>query len=105
MRTLLATAAAAVVAAPASGAAPPSAARGKTLFVAACGSCHRLGAAGTHGRKGPDLGQEAASYGDVVDQVVNGGGGMPAFGKSLTRKQIHDIAFFVARATAGAHGD
>ena len=106
VRSLLAVAAAVVATTSAAeAAAPPSVARGKTLFVAACGSCHRLAAAGTHGRKGPDFGQEGASYGDVVDQVVHGGGGMPAFGKSLTLKQIHDIAFFVARATAGAHDD
>jgi mono/diheme cytochrome c family protein len=57
--------------------------------------------AGTHGRKGPNLADEGSSYADVVDQVVYGGGGMPAFGTSLTKRQIRDIATFVAKATAG----
>ena len=102
MRALAPAVLAAALAVPAASAATPSATRGKVLFVAACGSCHTLAAARTHGRKGPNLGEEGSSYGDVVDQIVQGGGGMPAFGKALTRRQIADIATFVARATAGA---
>ena len=82
----------------------PSASRGKILFVAACGSCHTLAAAGTSGRKGPNLDDEAPSYGDVVDQVTQGGDGMPAFGKALSATQISRIAAFVSRATAGSRG-
>ena len=29
--------------------------RGKTLFLAKCGGCHTMAAAGTHGQQGPDL--------------------------------------------------
>jgi len=99
-----AVAALALSASPALGASP-SLARGKVLFVAACGSCHTLAAAGTHGRKGPNLGSEDSSYREVVDRVVRGGDGMPALGKTLTRRQIADIAAFVAHATAGAAHD
>src|SRR5215470_4284975 len=102
MRIVVAVIGAAVVASPAFGASvPPRLEHGRILFVAACGSCHTLPAAGTHGRKGPNLANEGSSYVDVVDQVVRGGGGMPAFGTSLTRRQIGDIAAFVAKTTAG----
>ena len=106
VKLLAAILGAAIAAAPAYGAAGPgSLTRGKTLFVAACGSCHALAAARTHGRKGPNLNEEARGYADVVEQVVSGGGGMPAFRKSLTTRQIGDIARFVAHATAGAPAD
>jgi mono/diheme cytochrome c family protein len=106
MKLLAATLLSAALASPALAAgAPAGASRGRTLFVAACGSCHRLAAAGTHGRKGPSLAGERRSYADVVDQVVHGGGGMPAFRTSLTRRQIADIATFLARATASAPAD
>ena len=48
----------------------PGVSRGKSLFVAACGSCHTLAAAGTSGRKGPNLDDEAPSYGDLVEQIT-----------------------------------
>jgi cytochrome c6 len=80
----------------------PDAARGKILFVAACGSCHTLAAAGISGRTGPNLDDEAPSSGDLVDQIRQGGDGMPAFGKALTAAQIRSIAAFVSHATAGS---
>lgn len=82
--------------------ATPSASRGKILFVAACGGCHTLAAAGTSGRKGPNLDDEAPSYGDLVDQITHGGDGMPAFGNALSAAQIRRIAAFVSAATAGS---
>ena len=36
------------------------------------------------------------SDGKVVSQVTNGGGGMPAFGDSLTEQQIQDVAAYVS---------
>ena len=106
MKLLAAIVVSAVAASPSFAAtAPSSVKRGKTMFVAACGSCHTLAAAKTRGRNGPNLGEEQRSYGDVIDQVVFGGGGMPAFGKSLTKGQIKDIATFVAHATATAPAD
>ncbi|HUY71717.1 MAG TPA: cytochrome c [Gaiellaceae bacterium] len=85
-------------------AASPSPSRGKILFVAACGSCHTLAAAGTSGRKGPNLDDEAPSYGDLVDQITQGGEGMPAFAKALRAAQIRAIATFVSRETSGSRG-
>ncbi len=104
--SLAASGALALLAASPSGAlgraAAPSAPRGKILFVAACGSCHTLAAAGSSGRKGPNLDDEAPSYRDLVDQITHGGGGMPAFGKALSAAQIRSIAAFVSHATAGS---
>jgi mono/diheme cytochrome c family protein len=82
----------------------PSASRGKVLFVAACGSCHTLAAAGTSGRKGPNLDDEAPSYGDLVEQITRGGEGMPAFAKALPAGQIRGIAAFVSTSTSGSRG-
>ena len=70
--------------------------------MAVCGSCHRLQAAGTKGRRGPSLDDEAPGYRDAVDQIRHGGGKMPAFGKTLTGAQISDIAAFVAASVSKA---
>ena len=40
-------------------------------------------------------------YDAVVSQVTNGGGGMPAFGDSLSEEQIQDVAAYVSSATQG----
>jgi mono/diheme cytochrome c family protein len=56
-------------------------------------------------RKGPNLDDEGSSYRDVVGQVVEGGGGMPSFARSLTRTQIRAIATFVAHAAASSGDD
>jgi mono/diheme cytochrome c family protein len=78
----------------------PAMKRAKVLFVAACGSCHTLPAAGTRGTVGPNLAQEGSSYWDVVSQVQRGGDGMPSFAKSLSSSQIARIATFVAATTS-----
>jgi len=75
--------------------------RGKVLFVAACGGCHTLRAAGTAGRVGPNLDDEAPSYGDLLEQITRGGKGMPAFAKSLPAASIRRIAAFVSSSTTG----
>jgi mono/diheme cytochrome c family protein len=81
---------------------PSSIARGKVLFVAACGSCHALAPAGTKGTRGPNLVDEGPSYGDVVSQIEEGGDGMPALGKSLTSTQIRAIATFVVKTSSSS---
>src|SRR6185503_14031065 len=86
-------------------AATPGSKRGKVLFVAACGSCHTLRAAGTHGRVGGNLAEEARSAAEVAARVRYGGEGMPSFGRTLPAAQIAAVAAFVARATAGAPPD
>ena len=72
-----------------------NAAAGKTIFSDNCAGCH--GALGTGGNGGPDLTTipEAKDKAKVVEQVTNGGGGMPAFKGQLTDQQIQDVAAFV----------
>jgi mono/diheme cytochrome c family protein len=88
--------------------ASPSAAnpkRGKVLFVAMCGSCHTLAAAGTHGKTGGNLAEEDRSMGEVVARIKQGGEGMPSFATTLRAGQIRDIAAFVAAVTPGRGGE
>jgi mono/diheme cytochrome c family protein len=73
---------------------------GRTLFIAACGSCHAFAPARTRGTKGPNLVDEAPSYRDVISQIDEGGDGMPAFGNSLKRAEVQAIAAFVAKASS-----
>jgi mono/diheme cytochrome c family protein len=77
-------------------------AEGKEVFTANCGSCHTLKAAGTSGEVGPDLDELEPDLATVENQVVNGGGGMPAFGNEgiLNAKEIKAVATYVS-AVAG----
>jgi mono/diheme cytochrome c family protein len=85
----------------------PDLKQGKILFVAACGGCHTLKAAGTHGRKGPNLAEEPSSFAGIVEQITYGGEGMPALGQGLSRAQVRNIATYVVKATptSGARDD
>ena len=69
---------------------------GKDIFAANCGSCHTLKAAGTSGTVGPNLDQLKLPEARVKTQVINGGGGMPAFKGTLTDAQISAVAKYVA---------
>ena len=71
------------------------AAAGKEIFVANCGTCHTLEEAGTKGNIGPVLDDVSVDFDGVVQQVTNGGGGMPAFQGTLSEQQIQDVAAFV----------
>ncbi len=78
------------------GSAAGDAAAGKEVFASAgCGSCHTLQEAGTSGTVGPDLDQSSIDEAGAVQQVTNGGGGMPPFGGQLSEKEIQDVAAFV----------
>lgn len=74
------------------------AAEGKTVFTTTCGSCHTLKAAGTSGEVGPNLDELEPDLATVEHQVVNGGGGMPSFGKEglLNAKEIKAVATYVS---------
>jgi mono/diheme cytochrome c family protein len=73
-------------------------AEGKEVFSSNCGSCHTLAAAGTSGEVGPNLDELEPDLATVEHQVVNGGGGMPAFGKEglLNAKEIKAVATYVS---------
>jgi cytochrome c6 len=76
---------------------------GKEVFLGAsgCAGCHTLSDAGSTGTIGPNLDDLKPSHDAVVAQVTNGGGGMPAFGDSLSEEQIQDVAAYVSSATQG----
>src|SRR4051812_27725668 len=77
-----------------------NAAAGAAVFKSAgCGSCHTMKAASATGVIGPNLDTLRPPFAVVRAQVEKGGGGMPAFGDSLTAAEIRDVsAFVVARA-------
>jgi cytochrome c6 len=73
---------------------------GKDVFASAqCGGCHTLAAADTSGTVGPNLDDVKSEYDAIVEQVTNGGGGMPAFGDQLSEEEIRDVAAFVFTST------
>lgn len=85
-------------------AAAPIAGPGRDLFVARCGSCHVLRAAGTTGVAGPDLGISGRIAASRVVEVVTQGksgpiGTMPAFAGTLSAAEIRQIADFVESAS------
>ena len=61
-----------------------------------CGGCHTLAAAGSTGTVGPNLDQLKPSDAAVTHQVINGGGGMPAYGNVLSQTQIKSVALYVS---------
>ena len=68
----------------------------KVFDTAGCATCHTLAAAGSTGTVGPNLDQLKPSDAATVKQVTNGGGGMPAFGSTLSKAQIQSVALFVS---------
>lgn len=73
-----------------------SAAAGENVFETNCATCHTLAAAGSSGTVGPNLDELMPSEELVVHQVTNGGGGMPAFGGTLSKTEIESVAKFVS---------
>jgi mono/diheme cytochrome c family protein len=70
---------------------------GKQVFLANCGSCHTLAAAGTTGQLGPNLDQVSLTASHIANQVRQGGGSMPAFANKLSGAEIQAVAALVAR--------
>jgi cbb3-type cytochrome c oxidase subunit III len=77
-------------------AAAVSGTNGKQIFITKCGGCHTLKAAGTTGTQGPNLDQLKPSFAIAKNQVIKGGGIMPAFKGILTDAQINAVAKYVA---------
>ena len=69
---------------------------GKSIFQAKCASCHTLKDAGATGTIGPNLDQLMPPFAIVQNQVIHGGGVMPAFKGVLTDAQIKAVAKYVA---------
>jgi cbb3-type cytochrome c oxidase subunit III len=74
------------------------------LFQSSCGSCHVLSDAGTQGTVGPNLDQARPQLQQAVEQITNGGGGMPAFRGQLTDEQIRRVAQYVVESAGGGGG-
>ena len=73
---------------------------GKAVFASAgCAACHTLKAAGATGTVGPNLDQLKPTEERAKQQVIHGGGPMPAFKGQLSDKQIQDVAAFVFAST------
>lgn len=73
-------------------------AKGKTIFASAgCGGCHTFSAAGSTGTVGPNLDDASVDFEGAVQQIKNGGGGMPAFSGRLNDQEIADVAAFVTQ--------
>lgn len=88
---------------------PGNVADGKKVFVAFCGKCHALKAAGSTGSLGPNLDQDAVTYTRVVTAIEEGVGGIQAeyVLRSVTFNEVYDVAKFVVtmRAAGGTHGE
>ena len=69
---------------------------GKQIFITKCGGCHTLKDAGTTGTQGPNLDLLKPPFAVVKNQVIKGGGIMPAFKGVLTDAQINAVAKYVA---------
>jgi cytochrome c6 len=73
---------------------------GEPIFASAgCNACHTLSAANASGTVGPNLDQLKPDYEAIVQQVTNGGGGMPAFKDQLSEDEIKNVAAFVFTST------
>jgi cytochrome c553 len=70
---------------------------GTVVFSENCSTCH--GATGHGGNGGPDLTTMplAQTEAGAIEQVTNGGGGMPAFAGTLSEEEIENVAAYVAQ--------
>jgi mono/diheme cytochrome c family protein len=71
-------------------------AQGKQIFSQQCAACHTLKDANATGNVGPNLDDLKPDAPTVQRQVVNGGGGMPAFKGQLSDAQIQAVSQYVA---------
>ena len=80
-----------------------SAELGAAVFSENCSTCH--GATGQGGNGGPDLNTMplAQTEEGAIQQVTNGGGGMPAFKGVLSEEEIENVAAYVAQEIT--HGE
>jgi ubiquinol-cytochrome c reductase cytochrome b subunit len=61
-----------------------------------CRNCHSLGGAG--GMRGPALDTTATrlTHNELIRQILQGGGNMPAYGKALKPAEVAAIVAFLA---------
>jgi mono/diheme cytochrome c family protein len=77
------------------------AAAGAAVFSTNCAACH--GDTGHGGGGGPDLTTMplAQTEEGAIQQVTNGGGGMPPFGGTLSEEEIENVAAYVVHEIVG----
>ncbi len=69
--------------------------KAKELFVASCGSCHVLEAAGTSGTVGPNLDETKSSKAKIETQIKDGSEGMqPGL---LTGENATEVTDYIVR--------
>jgi mono/diheme cytochrome c family protein len=75
--------------------------KGAVVFSENCSTCH--GATGHGGNGGPDLTTMplAQTEEGAIQQVTNGGGGMPPFGGVLSEEEIENVAAYVVHEIVG----
>jgi mono/diheme cytochrome c family protein len=79
---------------------------GSQVFAeAGCGGCHTYEPAGSTGSVGPSLDESNVTFEQAVEQIRNGGGGMPAFQGDLSDQEIEAVARFVTEGGSSAAGD
>src|ERR1700753_3948235 len=73
------------------------ASQGTVVFTENCSTCH--GATGEGGNGGPDLLTTPLAHtgAGAIEQVTNGGGGMPAFAGTLSEEEIENVAAYVVQ--------
>lgn len=75
---------------------------GKAVFASAgCGGCHVFADAGSAGTIGPNLDDSSVDFQAAVNQITNGGGGMPAFADRLSEEEIANVAAYVTENRSG----
>lgn len=65
------------------------------IFNTNCASCHTFEAAGATGTIGPNLDDSQIALEAAIEQIRNGGGGMPAFAETLNDEQIQAVAQYI----------
>ena len=76
----------------------------KVFADAGCGGCHTYSPANSNGSVGPSLDDANITFERAVEQVTNGGGGMPPFKDKLSKQEIDDVARFVSQGSGSAAG-
>ena len=74
---------------------------GAEVFAANCSVCH--GSSGHGGAGGPDLRTmpKAKTEAGAIEQVTNGGAGMPPFEGQLSEEEIKNVAAYVVQDVVG----
>jgi cytochrome c6 len=74
---------------------------GQAIFSQSCASCHTFAAAAASGTIGPNLDQSQIALDAAIKQIIEGGGGMPPFGDTLSEQQIRAVARYIVENRGG----